>query len=187
MYGGYPPPMYVYHPREQWPRNNEWGLNLRLEGAAIPHGGGMGGAGFGLRYKPVPAFGIETNVDFLGGTDYNGFHRDETAFTVNGLFFLNPRSRTQVYLLAGFGWSSASVDDGQGDHFSYSYFGGQAGLGLEFRLSKHFALNTDVRGFIRSRTDSGASSAPEFTNPATGATTNTSDGVLFTGGMTLYF
>ncbi len=48
-------------------------------------------------------------------------------------------------------------------------------------------MNLDVRGFLRTRTDSAAASQPEFTNPQTGQTTNTSDGCLVTAGMTFYF
>lgn len=148
----------------------------------------MGGIGFGLRYKPIPAFGIETDSDFEGGRDYNGFRRNETAFTINGLVFLNPKSRTQVYLLAGFGWSGAIAVDDQFDYtHHYSYFGGQAGAGLEFRVAKHFALNIDFRGFIRGRIDDNANADPEFRDPSTGQTTNTSAGALLTGGMTFYF
>jgi hypothetical protein len=187
-----PPPVYYYHPRQTWPRRNEWGINLHLEGAMFGGGvagnSGMGGAGFGLRYKPVPAFGIESNLDFVGGTDYNGNHRNENAVTFNALVFLNPRSRAQVYLLAGFGFSNAHVNDGStGSSNDYSYFGGQAGVGLELRLSRHFALNSDLRGFIRGRTDDQAGAHPEFYNPSTGQYTNTSAGVLLTAGATFYF
>jgi hypothetical protein len=147
----------------------------------------MGGAGLGLRYKPVRTFGIESDIDFVGGHDYQGDSRSETAFSFNGLIFLNPRSRAQFYLLAGFGWSSAHVqNDAQGTSASYSYFGGQGGIGLEVRLSRSLAFNVDVRGFIRSRTDGLAQTQPEFTDQY-GRTTNTSGGGLFTGGMTLYF
>jgi hypothetical protein len=130
-------------------------------------------------------------LDFDGGRDYNGFRRNETAFTVNGMVFLNPRSRAQVYLLAGFGWSDAhATDDTLGydrASYHYGYFGGQGGLGLEFRAAKHFALNLDVRGFIRGRIDDNAQYQPEYVDPTTGRSTNTSAGGLITGGMTFYF
>jgi hypothetical protein len=189
-----PPPVYYYHPRHH-PQRSEWGLNLHLEGAAFGHAAtvgsaGMGGGGLGIRYRPVPVFALETDLDFVGGRDYNGFRRDEEASTVNGLLFLNPRSRLQLYLLAGFGWSWAhAVDDLPGydvASYNYTYFGGQGGLGLEFRAAKHFAINADARAFIRTRTDDQASFSSEFTN-SSGQTTNTSAGVLFTGGMTFYF
>ena len=192
------PPPYLYRPHvPSWYRRNEWGLNLHLEGAMIGRGingnAGMGGAGFGLRYKPIPYFGIEADVDFVGGRDYQDFQRDESAFTMNGLVFLNPKSRAQIYLLGGFGWSGAQVTDDSSYNlsnsqrtFSYSYFGGQAGVGLEVRLGKHFAINGDLRGFIRGRTDNGAQQAPEFVD-ASGRSTNTSGGGIFTLGMTFYF
>jgi|CZKU01.1.fsa_nt_gi opacity protein-like surface antigen len=197
-----PPPVVVVRPDAPAPydyappqhagyrQRPEWGFNLHLEGAAIGHGSNdasMGGGGLGLRLKPTRYFGIETDIDFVGGTDYQGDHRDETAVTFNGLFFLNPKSRAQLYLLAGFGLSGAHVtsDSGSVDQH-YTYFGGQIGAGLEIRLSRSFALNLDLRGFVRGRTDRMAQSQPEFTS-ADGRTTNTSGGGLITGGMTIYF
>jgi hypothetical protein len=70
-------------------------------------------------------------------------------------------------------------------YYSYSYFGGQAGIGVELRFSKLIALNVDLRGFVRTRTDALAASKPEFTN-SQGQTTNTSAGGLLTGGLTFY-
>jgi len=183
-----PPPTQVYYYRPRRHRS-EWGLNLHFEGATFGSrpgitSDGIWGGGLGLRYRPVPVFALETDLDFVGGTDYNGFRRSETASTINGLFFLNPQSRAQVYLLAGFGWSWAHLPDTGQD---YDYFGGQGGIGMEFRASKHVALNFDARGFIRTRIDDAANYGPaEFTN-AQGQSTNTSAGVLFTGGMTFYF
>jgi len=68
----------------------------------------------------------------------------------------------------------------------YGYFGGQAGAGFELRVGRVLALNADLRGFLRTRIDSGAQSQPEFVD-ALGHTTNTSAGALFTAGMTFYF
>ncbi len=202
-----PPPVVVVRPeaRAEEPlpapaprpisRPHEWGLNLHVEGAAFGHGAGnagMGGAGVGLRFKPSRRFGIETNLDILGGTDYQNDHRTETAFTVNGLVFLNPRSRAQVYLLIGFGWTGAHVScDGSAgcagpSDAHYTYFGGQGGGGLELRINRAIALNADVRGFIRTRIDDQAQAHPEFTDQY-GRTSNSSGGALFTGGMTIYF
>jgi hypothetical protein len=95
-------------------------------------------------------------------------------------------------MLAGFGWSWANSRNDPNDpsatsfNNNYTYFGGQAGMGLELRLSRVLAFNVDLRGFVRTRTDATAGSQPEFTN-AQGQTTNTSGGGLFTGGMSLYF
>lgn len=180
-----------------------WGLNMRLEGAAFgDHNGaaedaGMGGFGLSLRFRPVPAFALDAGVDVLGGTDYNGFERTEVPFSLNAMVFVNPRSRVQFYMLGGFHVSHASVesdmaspllggdDAREGTSASYSYFGGQGGIGLEFRISKLIALNTDVLAFIRKRSDEGMK--PEFVNPETGQSSNSSAGALFRGGLTFYW
>jgi opacity protein-like surface antigen len=194
------PAPYARPPKPSTPPP-QWGATFRVEGASFGHGdqnnAGMGGGGVGLRFRPTPQLGIESDLDFFGGHGYQGESRNETAFSVNGLLFLNPRSRAQVYLLAGIGWSWAHVAcDPNIDSCSatssipldahYSYFGGQAGVGLEFRLSRMVAFAADMRGFVRGRTDSLAQSQPEFTN-GNGQTTNTSGGILFTGGLTVYF
>jgi opacity protein-like surface antigen len=201
-----PPPYEYAHPRHP-PISppHEWGLNLHAEGAMIGSGtqgnAGMAGVGAGLRFKPTRSFGLEGDLDFAGGNhDYQGNKRSETAFSLNGLWFLNPRSHAQLYMLAGLGWAGAQI---RCDNCSivgeshYSYFGGQFGAGLELRLTRVLAFNLDIRGFIRGRTDDLARSQPEYDQPIGCSsqpgpnpgcrTTNTSGGGLLTGGMTLYF
>lgn len=190
-------------PKRRW--HSEWGLNLRLEGVGLGDqrdgaaaNASMGGFGASLRYRPVPSFAFDVGVDLLGGTDWNGFERTETPFSVNGLLYLNPRSRMQFYFLGGVNWSQANVrsespdprlsPNAKGDGYSaeYTYFGAQGGMGLELRLSRRFSLNVDMLGFVRKRTDDNQST-PEFTNRATGQTTNVSGGGLFRGGMTFWW
>ncbi|MDB4942455.1 MAG: hypothetical protein JWP97_1989 [Labilithrix sp.] len=187
------PPAYYYVPRRPVAKR-EWGMNLHLGGLLLGGGrddnAGMGMVGLGLRFRPTPSFAIEADLDFAGGRDYNGFRRHETALGFNGLVFLNPRSKTQVYLVGGFGWQGATAtDDRNGydsDEYHYGYFGGQAGIGLEFRLSRVVALNFDFRGFIRGRIDDHKDQYPEFTD-GNGRTTNTSGGGIFQGGLTFYW
>lgn len=187
------PPPYYYVPRTPPPKK-EWGLNLHLGGAMMGKGrdgnAGMGMAGLGLRFRPIPQAALEGVLDFAGGRDYNGYRRAETAFTINGLIFLNPKNTTQVYLLGGFGWSGATATDDRGGvdrvEYKYGYFGLQGGLGLEFRLSKSVALNVDVRGLVRGRVDGDARYNPEFTSND-GKSTNTSGAGLLTGGITFYW
>lgn len=193
------PQVYHYTPRPAMP-HRQWGLNLHLAGIALGSGrngeAAMGLVGLGLRFRPVPGFALEANIDVAGGTDYNGFRRTETLGTLNGLLYLNPKSRAQFYLLGGLGLSGARVS---GDDYSYAltssglyasgdrkytYFGGQGGAGIEIRLSRVVALNFDIRGFVRSRTD--GRGAPEFVD-ASGRSTNTSGGALVNGGITFYF
>src|SRR5262249_12538458 len=61
------PPPYYYEPKA--PRfRRQWGLNLHLEGAMIGKGRNsdtsMGGLGFGLRYRMMPQFAVEADLDF---------------------------------------------------------------------------------------------------------------------------
>ncbi len=199
--------------RRRW--QSEWGLNLRLQGLSfggdrndrrnesepVAHrDAGMGGFGLALRYRPVPAFAFEAAFDIIGGTDFNGFDRVETPFSLNGLLYLNPRSRAQFYLTGGVHWSNATVQSENADprlspnpdntNFSaeYKYFGGQGGIGLEFRVSRRLALNVDALAFIRKRTDDGAETGPaEFVDPNSGRTTNVSGGGNFRGGLTFWW
>ncbi|MCA9598033.1 MAG: outer membrane beta-barrel protein [Myxococcales bacterium] len=177
----------------------EWGFNLHLEGVLMGSkkernpDAGMGGLGFSLRYRPVPSFALDAGFDFLGGKDYLGYERSESALLLNGIVFFNPKDKAQIYAIGGLGFSGAEVtkpDPTNPDttyQERYSYFGGQLGMGLEFRIAKRTALNFDVIGFIRGRTDEKAQLEPEFVDPDTGRTTNTSGGGLFRGGITFYW
>ena len=204
--------------RSAW--RSEWGLNARIEGVgfggdrnsdmAAARDAGMGGFGISLRYRPFARFALDAGFDIIGGTDFNGFERVEMPFSVNGIFYFNPRSRSQFYVIGGVNWSRATVrsdnpsalltpaKDGNGFSADYKYFGGQLGAGLEFRLSKRLAFNVDVMGFVRSRSDvdddhqnkngqTAPAKAPEYVNAVTGQTTNTSGGGLFRGGLTLWW
>lgn len=178
--GGYAqPPMPVREPR--------FGLHAEL-GYMGTDRVSMGGGAVALRFRAHPAFALDLGVGTYGGQDYNGRGRVEVPLTVNGVFFFNPQDRVQVYGLLGVGVSWANVDGG-GSLFApaadtgYTYLGGQVGIGLEWRLSRAFALNTDLRGFLRSRVDGGA--VPEFSEG--GRSTDTSMGLYGTIGATLYW
>jgi hypothetical protein len=199
-----PPPPRPYN-------RSEWGINMRVEGIALGRSSasssGMGGLGLGLRFRPVPAFAMELGADLVGGIDFNGYQRLETPLSFSGLVYVNPRSKVQFYLTGGVDWSHAriSADDGttptlgyrdgsyrmsmmsEGYKQDYYYLGGHGGVGLEFRLGKHVALDLDTIGFIRSRVDRNAQGSPEFVDPTTGKTTNTSGGGLFRFGMTIWW
>jgi hypothetical protein len=168
---------------------------LRLEGVLLGHrarygDAGMGGLGASLRYQAMPAVALDLGLDVLGGTDYNGFDRAELLWTLSGLFFFNPRMPVKVYTIAGLNLSAADVevvyDDGGTDHQGWHYFGGHLGLGLQADLGPRLALNFDLTGFLRGRTDSRAKREPEFID-SHGRMTNTSGGGLLRGGLTFFW
>jgi hypothetical protein len=170
----------------------EWGGQLRLEamgmGNQAAKGAGMGGFGLSLRPRPTPHFAIDCGIDFLGGIDFRGYSRDEVAFLVNPMVFLNPQDKVQVYLLGGVGFSWAHLDNPDGAPIRYSYVGIDAGTGLEWRFSRHMAFGGDLVLFVRGRTDPEASRQPEFVERKyPGRTTNASGGALLRTGLTFYW
>jgi hypothetical protein len=202
------PPIVVYSPEREREEEGEgtllerkqrlqphWGLNLRLQGVLMSHpegrdDTGMGGIGASLRYHPVPAVALDFGADLLGGTDYNGFDRGELMWSASALFFFNPKSPLQVYSILGLNLSFAEVkvpyDDGSIDEQDWNYFGGHMGLGLQAALGPKVALNGDLTGFLRGRTDSRARREPEFID-SRGRMTNTSGGGLLRAGLTFFW
>jgi hypothetical protein len=67
-----------------------------------------------------------------------------------------------------------------------SYFGGQLGLGMEVRVSRHIALGGDVIGFIRGRSDNDGGT-PDAVPRDPNVTEKNSGGGLLRLGMTVYW
>jgi hypothetical protein len=191
-----PPP----EPPRQKRRRKEYGVNVHGNVALFgdddgaDSGMGMAGLGAAFRFRPHRSFGVDLGLDFLGGHDWNGNRRDERAFIGNAIWFINPRHPVQLYVLGGFGFGSASVDverlGGEAVipyETSYSYVGLQAGIGLEWRLTRRFALGTDALAFVRGRSDDERRSDPEFIDPETHLVSNDSAFGLFRLGFTYYF
>ncbi len=190
-----PPP----RPRRHRHRR-EFGVNLHIDGAILgsesgmSHDAGMGGLGAAFRVRFHPVFALDIGADFLGGRDFNGNARAEGVLSANGLLYLNPRQRIELYLLAGLFTSRAEVDvrylggERVDPHdASYAYFGGQLGFGVEARLSRRVSAQADLLGFIRERTRRYRYFEPDFVDPETHRTTNRSGGGLVRGGFTFYW
>jgi hypothetical protein len=155
----------------------------------------MGGAGATLRFRTHPMFAGELSIAGMVGTDYNGDARTELPITLSGIVYFNPQNRFQLYGVAGMGVSLAGVayNDPRSrpdDTAAYAYFGGLAGLGVEWQLSPHFSLFGDARAFIRTRIDREADENPEFSRVDSDGhrqTTNVSAGVVGQLGGIFYF
>jgi hypothetical protein len=184
--------------KRRW--RERFGLNLRLEGAAFMSReddgvAGMGGAGVSFRWRPSPYFAFDLGTDLIGGSDYNGDDRVEISGSLSGLVYFNPQHRVQVYGIGGVHLSHAAVDrhNDNWEHTAYwsddntvtrNYFGGQGGLGLEFRIARHFGMFVDGLAILRTRIDS---DEPEFVNASTGETTNTTGAALFRTGVNFWW
>jgi hypothetical protein len=174
--------------------NSPWGVNVRLEGVLLGRSArygdtGMGGLGASLRYQPLPAVAVDLGLDLIGGTDYNGFDRAELMWSLSGLFYFNPRMPLKAYMIGGLNMSAADVEviyvDGSDDQ-TWHYFGGHLGLGLQAELTPRLALDFDLTGFLRGRTDSRARREPEFID-SNGRMSNMSGGALLRGGLTFFW
>jgi hypothetical protein len=190
------------HKRARVHRHRRWGMNLRVDGVLLPqyrddldNDSGMAGLGLSLRYRPTPMFALDFAGDFLGGIDANGLERQEVPLALSAMLYANPRNVVQFYLFGGINWSFARVFSeevqpnlAEGTSDEYTYFGGHAGLGLEFRVSKLVGINVDGLAFIRTRTDDdGEGAYPEFYNPDTQEASNSSAGGLLRAGVTFWW
>lgn len=155
----------------------------------------MGGVGAAFRFRPTGHLALDLGVGVYAGTDYNGLDRAEVPLTADLLLYVNPENALQVYFVGGLGLAAAhaegtNVHTGRFESRDFGYVGAQVGAGLEWRLGRHFALNADLRGFVRQRVDDN-DDRPEFVEyeagRPTGRTTDTSAGVLGTLGGTVYF
>lgn len=169
-------------------QNRKVGLTARMA-TMLSSDVQMGGIQAGLRFRPSRIFGLEIGVGAFGGSDYNDMRRFEVPVSFDMLFFLPRASRVQANFLTGMHVGYSAVD---GFHTGYgrdmtrqmAHLGAQVGFGLEWRLSPGFALSADLRAFIRERVGFGA---PEFVNPVTGQTSDTSVGAVGSLGMHFYF
>lgn len=186
-----PPPPWLRHHEEL---GLDFHFSLGVLGTGAQNNAFMGGGGFAFRLRPIPAFAVDLGLELAGGTDYNGNARGEYAGVVEALGFLNPRDRLQFFVLGGFhvGGANVSVKKQGGvlvtpydDH--YAYLGGQLGLGVEWRFTRHAALTTDFQALIRGRIDEGRHEFPEYVDPSTHLTSNVSGGGLYRLGVVFYF
>lgn len=122
----------------------------------------MGGARFGARVRPGGrAFGLELTVGAFGGVDYNSENRLEIPTTFNLMYFIGigQSRRFELYTTIGAGVSWGRIerfdDDGAWGWGTYeahnTWVGGEAGFGMEWHISRHFALDLDFRAMLRSR------------------------------------
>jgi hypothetical protein len=203
VYQPAPPPMVVVRPAPVPvpappalalaplpPFESEFGLGLRLNAglSGTEEANVMGGGGVLVRFNTYPHVMFELGLDAYGGQGYAGAERSEVAGEAAALwFFGNPRQSFRVFLITGLGaaWSHIGEDDRSDEPF---YVGGFAGLGAEWRLFDGFALEADLRGFIRHRVNDRPSDPGYFTDPMwnDGSCRGPGDCTDLEGGATLH-
>lgn len=168
-------------------RPSPWSINLRAEGILLSgrnaEAVGLGGIGASVRYEFNPIATLDLGFDSFLGKDYDARDRAETSLSGSVILYLNPERPIRTYGIFGIHYDVARVDLG-GYEQTWTYLGGQAGLGLDLRVDRRVALDFDLIGFMRGRTDARAAREPEFSD-ANGRQTNTSGGALFRAGVVL--
>lgn len=200
-----PPPIQPVAPRikKKRRRTSRYATKLGLHmagGGILADNTRMGGISGALRLRPLAPLAFDFSVGYYKGQTGGdsarfGDERREIPVSAEVLFFVKSRRFLQLYLLTGHALSFSETWDSQGSGRSshHVYAHNTAGAGMELRFGKRFALNGDIRGFLRTRlTDEDGLDRPEYVelddngNP-TGRTTDTSIGGLFQLGGTLYF
>lgn len=192
-----PPPAKKKKPKHRF---HEWGFNLHVDGALLgnqpEHDRAMGGLGLGFRYRAIPSLAFNLGIEVMRGAEYNQHFHREAALLFDTQWFFNPRDVVQFYGLVGMGFSNSTwvrvqhsrddvnYDDGE---LQRSYFGGQLGLGLEVRVSRHVALGGDVIGFVRGRIDEHDGTVPDAVPSDPSLTEHATGGGLLRLGMTIYW
>ncbi len=149
---------------------------------------GMGGLNAAFRIRPESHIAIDIGTGFWYGNDYNGADHWEMPVQADLLVYFNPENMFQVYGVIGGGMSFGHAQGGlTGIGRDLMYAGGEAGLGAELRLSRFFAINLDVRGFLRQQVGGGAPEFSQISAAGLEQTTNTSMGIYGQLGMTFYF
>lgn len=181
----------VVRQRRRYPYSSA-GIHLSV-GGIFGEELGMGGVGAAFRLRPNPHFALDIGGNFYAGNDYNGMDRWQAPLEVDAMFFINPQHRFQFYALVGVGASYGqasgfNIHTRQFDSRDYIHVGGTAGLGVEWRIARWFALNFDVRGFIQQRVDDDpAAEFTELNDEGRWQQTDTSGGFTGRFGATFYW
>ncbi len=107
----------------------------------------MGGIGLQFRSDLDEHWGLELSVDFLQGTESGeSFTQRTVPVMLSALFNPFPNSRIRPYGLLGVGvhFTELSYLDGQFKH-DIVEIAGQAGLGLEVKVTNQVSLHADLR------------------------------------------
>ena len=159
-----PPPqrLVVVQPRPVQPaprreyQSDLLGIGVRVSGIALDgqklglrdfENPAMGGVGVQLRSRVTKWFGLELSADFLfNNQQQEGYKQRTIPVMLSGIVYLFPTSSINPYLLAGVGvhFTNLSYLDGAFEH-NMLEFAAQAGLGVQVKFGRHFAIHADVR------------------------------------------
>ncbi len=129
------------------------GLGVRLSGVTVEgeklnlatvENPTMGGLGLQVRGKVSRNVGLELATDVLyGQTD--DMKQTTVPIMLSAMYYIVPEGKFKVYGLLGAGVHLTKLEYDKGFRHDLVEIAGQAGGGLELRLSRDFSLNADLR------------------------------------------
>jgi len=129
------------------------GVGIRLNGIAVEgeklnlarvENPTMWGLGLQLRGKVSRRLGLEVAGDWLYGRT-GDVAQTTIPISLSLMYYLVPRGKLKVYGLVGGGVHLTKLEYDRGDRHDLVEVGGQAGGGIELRLTRDFGLNADLR------------------------------------------
>ncbi len=149
-------------------------------GQSLGFGDGVTGGYLGMHGRLGRRVALGFGLEQAYGDDPSGWKRYDIAWNLPKLYmYLNPRSKTQLYVTTGIDMRVSHFDDAPGKPlpagtpWGFMYFGTFLGGGIEHRMDKTMAVRLELRGFMRGRASSkGPNDAPldpEFNDATRGA------------------
>ena len=111
--------------------------------------GDQAAIGFRGGYRFTDRWALQGSISrvelFDYGQSFVNFDGNATFFDVSGMFYLNPRSRAEVFVYGGIGAASFDLEVGGIFLGAPGTFTTHLGIGLNIRLTKLLYLRPDIR------------------------------------------
>ena len=129
------------------------GVGLRLSGVTVDgqklnlatvENPTMWGAGLQLRGKVSPNVGLELAADVISGRAAE-MNQTTVPLMLSMMYYVVPNGKMRLFGMLGGGVHLTKLEYDQGFRHDLVEIAGQAGGGLELRLSRDFAITSDLR------------------------------------------
>jgi hypothetical protein len=139
-----------YPPRQE---DEMLGIGLRVGGVAVDgeklnlatvENPTMWGPGLQIRGKVSHRVGLELGLDYLVGTT-DEVTQTTVPLTLSAMYYFFPTSQLRLFGLVGGGVHFTKLEYERGFRHDLVEVAGQAGGGIDLRLTREFGLNADLR------------------------------------------
>jgi hypothetical protein len=163
-------------------------LEANRSGSTFGFGQGTTGGYLGMHGRLSRRIGLGFGIGQAYGDDPSGWKRYDIAWNLPKLYmYLNPKSKTQLYVTTGMDMRVSHFDDApnkplpSGTPWGFMYFGTFLGGGIEHRMDKSMALRLEVAWFVRGRASSKAPNDPPLDKELNDSTRGTKGATVSLG------